>query len=201
MKRLLDIILSITMLIVFLPILVIIAIIIMLTMGHPIVFTQKRSGLNDVSFKLYKFRTMSNNRDKNIDVLSDIKRLTKVGAFLRRTSLDELPSLWNVLIGDMSLVGPRPLLIEYIDYYTKEEAKRNQLKPGITGWAQINGRNKISWKKKFELDTWYIENQSILLDIKILFVTLWKVLKWEGISHSADQTMPFFLGSDKEREQ
>ena len=195
MKRSLDIILSITMLIVFLPILVIIAIIIMVTMGYPIIFTQKRAGLNDVSFKLYKFRTMRNNRDKNIDVLSDIKRLTRVGGFLRKTSLDELPSLWNVLIGNMSLVGPRPLLVEYENFYSKEQAKRSHVKPGITGWAQINGRNAISWEKKFILDVWYVENKSIWLDIKILLLTVKKVLMADGINPSDKVIMPRFTGT------
>ena len=201
MKRFIDITFSAIILIILLPILTIILLIILLSIGRPIFFTQKRSGLNHVPFTLYKFRTMDNNRDEDNKLLSDNSRLTKFGKILRKTSLDELPSLWNVLRGEMSLVGPRPLLVEYIEYYSTKEAGRNRVKPGITGWAQINGRNKISWGKKFELDNWYIDNQSFLLDSKILFITLWKVLKWEGISHSSNETMPFFKGTNKDNNQ
>jgi len=201
LKRFIDIIFSIIIFIILLPILTIILLIIILSDGRPIFFTQKRSGLNNISFTLYKFRTMIDKRDEDNNLLSDKFRLTKVGSILRKTSLDELPSLWNVLIGQMSLVGPRPLLVEYLEYYSEEEARRNRVKPGITGWAQINGRNKISWGEKFELDNWYIDNQSFLLDIKILFLTCWKVLKLEGISHSSNETMPLFKEPNEDNSQ
>jgi len=164
--------------------------------GLSIFFIQKRPGLNGQPFTFYKFRTMTNCEDGNGNLLPDKDRLTSFGKLLRKTSLDELPSLWNVLKGDMSLVGPRPLLMEYLPLYSIEQMRRHEVKPGITGWAQINGRNSISWEEKFKLDVWYVENQSIWLDFKIILLTIWKVLKREGISHGSEATMPKFKGND-----
>jgi len=164
-------------------------------MGYPVIFKQKRPGLNGKTFNFYKFRTMTNEKDENGNLLADKDRLTSFGKFLRKTSLDELPSLWNVLKGDMSLVGPRPLLMEYLPLYSDKQMRRHEVKPGITGWAQINGRNAISWEEKFKLDIWYVDNQSFWFDIKIIFLTIWKVLKREGISHSGFATMEKFKGS------
>jgi len=162
--------------------------------GFSIFFNQKRPGMNARPFKFYKFRTMTEKEDKNGNLLSDNERLTPYGSFLRKTSLDELPSLWNIIKGDMSLVGPRPLLMEYLPLYSKGQMRRHKVKPGITGWAQINGRNAISWEEKFELDIWYVENQSFWLDIKIIVLTIWKVFKQEGITHQENATMPKFTG-------
>ena len=171
------------------PLLCLLTIIILFTLGSPILFKQQRPGLFGKPFIFYKFRTMTSEKDENGNLLPDEKRLTKFGNFLRKTSLDELPSLWNVLKGNMSLVGPRPLLMEYLPLYSKEQARRHEVKPGITGWAQVNGRNAISWDEKFKLDVWYVDNQSIWLDTKILFITAWKVLKREGISQKGHVTM------------
>ena len=173
----------------------IIIIIIYLTVGRPILFKQMRPGLNSNLFLFYKFRTMNNMKNNKGVLLPDQERITKIGRFLRQTSLDELPSLFNVLKGDMSLVGPRPLLKEYLPFYSSKEAQRHNLKPGITGWAQINGRNSISWEEKFKLDIWYIENKSFYLDIKILFITLIKVINKEGINESEHTTMSKFKGN------
>ena len=177
------------------PLMILICIGIIFTIGFPIFFKQKRPGINGIPFYFYKFRTMTNEKDNNGKLLPDEKRLTKFGNIFRKTSLDELPSLWNVLKGDMSLVGPRPLLMEYLPLYSKEQMRRHEVKPGITGWAQINGRNTISWDEKFKLDVWYVDNQSIWLDTKILFITAWKVLKREGISQKGHVTMERFRGS------
>jgi sugar transferase EpsL len=177
------------------PLLCLLTIIILFTLGSPILFKQQRPGLFGKPFIFYKFRTMTSEKDENGNLLPDEKRLTKFGNFLRKTSLDELPSLWNVLKGNMSLVGPRPLLMEYLPLYSKEQMRRHEVKPGITGWAQINGRNAISWDEKFKLDVWYVDNQSIWLDTKILFITAWKVLKREGISQKGHVTMERFRGS------
>ena len=166
-------------------------------MGWPIVFTQLRPGKNGRPFKIYKFRTMSNQTDLSGNLLSDKQRLTKFGAFLRSTSCDELPALWNVLMGDMSLVGPRPLLIEYLPLYDKNQARRHEVKPGITGWAQVNGRNSITWEEKFELDIWYVDNQSFMLDIKILFLTIKAVLSSKGVNASDKVTMEKFIKKNK----
>jgi len=197
LKRLIDIIVSLIGLILTSPIIAIISIIIYLTIKRPIFFKQIRPGLHAKPFVLYKFRTMLDLRDKNGTFLPDEKRLTGFGNFLRKTSLDELPELWNVLKGDMSLVGPRPLLMEYLDRYAPEQARRHEVKPGITGWAQVNGRNAISWEEKFKLDVWYVDNWNILLDIKIIFLTTLKVLKGEGISAEGHATMPKFKGTSK----
>lgn len=195
MKRLLDLTISIPLLLMMSPVFVLISIILKVQIGSPIFFTQERPGLNDEPFYLYKFRTMSNRTDEQGNLLSDEKRLTEVGAILRKYSLDEFPQLINVIKGDMSLVGPRPLLLEYLPLYTPEQSLRNLVKPGITGWAQINGRNAITWEEKFRCDTWYVKNWSLGLDIKILALTFSKVLKKEGISHQNQVTMEKFKGS------
>ena len=172
-----------------------VALMVRIKLNSPVLFKQSRPGLNGKIFNVYKFRTMTNECDKNGTLLSDEARLTKFGKFLRSTSLDELPSLWNVLKGDMSLVGPRPLLVEYLPLYSTQQARRHEVKPGITGWAQINGRNSISWDEKFDLDVWYVDNQSIWLDIKILWLTVKKVIMRDGISAKNQVTMPKFKGS------
>jgi len=194
-KKILNFVLSISSLIILSPILLIVSISIIIFIGRPVFFKQNRPGLIGQPFNFYKFRTMTNKKDESGNLLPDKERLTPFGAFLRKTSLDELPSLWNVLKGDMSLVGPRPLLMEYLDYYSPEQARRHEVKPGITGWAQINGRNSISWEEKFKLDVWYVDNQSFWLDMKIIVLTIWKVLKREGVSHKEFATMPKFKGS------
>jgi lipopolysaccharide/colanic/teichoic acid biosynthesis glycosyltransferase len=164
-------------------------------MGLPILFRQQRPGLHGKPFTLLKFRTMTDARDAQGNLLPDAERLTPFGSFLRRTSLDELPAFFNVLRGDMSLMGPRPLLMAYLDRYTPEQARRHEVRPGITGWAQVNGRNAITWEQKFVLDVWYVDNWSLWLDLKILFLTGWKVLRREGISQEGHATMPEFLGA------
>ena len=177
LKRLLDIILSIVGISFFIPILFLISIIIRLRLGNPIFFLQERTGLNGQLFKLIKFRTMTNELDTNGNLLSDSKRVTKLGLFLREYSLDELPQLFNVLKGNMSIVGPRPLLPEYLNLYNSEQSKRHNVKPGITGWSQIKGRNSINWEEKLKFDVWYVQNKSFFLDIKIIIMTLIIVLK------------------------
>ena len=167
---------------------------VLLILGAPIFFKQQRPGLNGIPFNFIKFRTMTNEKDNNGKLLSDNKRITKFGNLLRKTSLDELPSLWNVLKGEMSLVGPRPLLMEYLPLYSKEQMRRYEVKPGITGWAQINGRNSISWEEKFKLDIWYVDNRRFLLDIKIIILTIWKVFSGEGVSPEGRPTMKKFNG-------
>jgi len=184
--------------VILLPIYMIISLFALFNHDPPILFKQTRPGLNGTLFTFYKFRTMTLKKDAKGNLLPDKDRLNKFGKFLRRTSLDELTSLWNVLKGDMSLVGPRPLLPEYLARYTPEQARRHEVKPGITGWAQVNGRNAIAWEKKFKLDVWYVDNRSFWLDLKILFVTIWKVLKGEGISNSGYATMPEFMGGNNE---
>ena len=164
-------------------------------MGRPVLFIQPRPGLAGNLFPLYKFRTMKQIRENDGRSLPDRDRLTGLGRWMRKWSLDELPELFNVLIGDMSLVGPRPLLVQYLDRYTPEQARRHEVKPGITGWAQINGRNSITWEEKFSLDVWYVDNRSFRLDLKILVLTAWKVLKREGISAEGEATMPEFMGT------
>ena len=195
MKRAFEFVLASMAILFLLPIFLIISIMVLLNMGTPILFEQSRPGLNSKTFKIYKFRTMTNKYDKNGNLLEDKERLSNFGSFLRSTSLDELPTLWNVVCGNMSFVGPRPLLIEYLPLYSKKQAKRHEVKPGITGWAQVNGRNAISWNEKFELDIWYVENQSFTLDIKIIYLTLKKVIKRDGISHNNHVTMDKFKGN------
>lgn len=196
-KRVFDLILSVPAVILLLPGLIIEAFMIRFILGRPVIFRQIRPGLNGRSFILYKFRTMTDARDAEGNLLPDAQRLTRFGRFLRSTSLDELPELWNVLKGDMSLVGPRPLLIQYLDRYSPEQARRHEVRPGITGWAQVNGRNAITWEEKFKRDVWYIDNQTLWLDIKIIFMTLWKIFKREGISQEGQATMEEFKGSGK----
>lgn len=195
MKRGIDIVASLLLLVVLLPLLLLISLMIRLTMGSPVLFRQKRPGLRGRPFVMFKFRTMTNARDRQGNLLPDEKRLTRLGRFLRSTSLDELPELFNVLRGDMSLVGPRPLLMEYLERYTPEQARRHEVKPGITGWAQVNGRNALTWEEKFKLDVWYVDNWSLLLDLKILWLTLIKVITREGISAEGHATMPEFRGA------
>lgn len=195
MKRLLDLSVAGALLLLLSSIILIVAVLIRWKLGSPILFKQKRPGLNGQPFYLYKFRTMTDERDENGELLPDHLRLTSFGAFLRKYSLDEFLQLLNVMKGELSLVGPRPLLMDYLPLYTEEQAKRHLVRPGITGWAQINGRNAISWEEKFRLDIWYIENRSLYLDVKILFVTLYKVLKSEGIHQENHVTMEKFIGS------
>lgn len=193
----LDIVLSLLALIMLSPIYIILVVIIAKQMGRPVLFKQVRPGQRGKPFRMIKFRTMRDAIDENGNQLPDSERLTPFGNFLRSTSLDELPELWNVLKGDMSLVGPRPLLMEYLDLYTPEQARRHEVKPGITGWAQVNGRNALSWEEKFNLDVWYVDNQSLGLDTKILFMTVKKVFVREGISAEGEATMAKFEGSSK----
>ena len=200
MKNILDFIISLLGIILLSPFLVILGLIILFAFGSPVFFKQHRPGLNAKLFYFYKFRTMTEQRDEKGDLWPDEERLTTFGKILRKTSLDELPSLWNVLKGEMSLVGPRPLLMEYLPLYSVEQMRRHEVKPGITGWAQINGRNAISWEEKFKLDVWYVDNQSFWLDLKILFITIFKVLKREGISHPRKATMSLFTGSNTNEE-
>lgn len=194
-KRIFEFTIALLALFMLLPIFLTISILVLLKMGTPIFFIQSRPGLNGKTFKMYKFRTMTNKCDKDGKLMEDKDRLSNFGSFLRSTSLDELPTLWNVLCGNMSLVGPRPLLIEYLPLYSKNQARRHDVRPGITGWAQVNGRNAISWNEKFELDTWYVENQSFVLDMKIILLTLKKVIKRDGISHNNHVTMEKFKGN------
>lgn len=179
-----------------LPLVILLAFLTRIKLGRPILFAQIRPGLNGKPFTILKFRTMIDACDSHGNLLSDAERLTPVGRFLRSTSLDELPELFNVLKGDMSLVGPRPLLMEYLERYTPEQARRHEVRPGITGWAQINGRNAITWEEKFELDVWYVDNCSLWLDLRIIFLTIWKVIRREGISAANEATMPKFLGGN-----
>jgi sugar transferase EpsL len=178
-----------------LPIYLFIALLVFIRLDSPVLFRQFRPGLNGKIFNIYKFRTMTQECDENGILLSDEDRITKFGKFIRSTSLDELPSLWNVLKGDMSLVGPRPLLVEYLPLYSERQSRRHEVKPGITGWAQINGRNAISWDEKFDLDIWYIDNQSVWLDMKILFLTVKKIILRDGISQNNHISMNKFRGS------
>ncbi len=199
-KRLFDLILTIPGLLVISPILAVLALLVRLFHGSPIVFTQTRPGYRGQPFTMYKFRSMSNATGPDGHLLPDAERLTRFGHFLRASSLDELPELLNVLKGEMSLIGPRPLLMKYLDRYSPEQARRHNALPGITGWAQINGRNNVSWKIKFELDIWYVDNWSLWLDIQVLARTLWKVLAREGISEPGNATMHEFMGRAAEEE-
>ena len=196
-KRLLDIILSLIGIICFSSIYLILYILVVLFMGFPAIFKQARPGKNERIFNLYKFRTMTNKKDKNGKLLPDEKRLTKFGKFLRKTSLDELPELFNILFGQMSFIGPRPLLVEYLDYYTEEEHHRHDVTPGLTGWAQVNGRNLVSWDKKFQLDLEYVKNISLLMDLKIVFLTIKTVLCREGITDGKTATNTFLYDERK----
>jgi len=195
MKRILDTAISLILLILTSPMIIIIAISIWFKMGTPIFFKQIRAGQFGKPFYLYKFRTMAHLLDDQDELLADHLRLTTIGSFLRKYSLDELPQFVNVIKGDMSLVGPRPLLLEYLPLYTEEQHARHNVKPGITGWAQINGRNVVTWEERFNLDRWYVKNKNIFLDVKILFLTLIKVIKKEGIAHQNHVTMEKFTGT------
>ncbi len=181
------------------PLLLLICLFLRVLYGAPVLFCQQRPGHHGKPFLMYKFRTMNNTREESGKMLSDEQRITFFGRLLRASSMDELPELFNVLMGDMSLVGPRPLLMEYLTLYTPEQARRHEVKPGITGWAQVNGRNCISWEKKFSLDVWYVDNRSLSLDCKIMAMTLVKVIKREGISQEGKTTMTKFMGSDSEK--
>ena len=198
-KKIFDSLLIFLSLPLTLPIYLLTMLLVLTQLNFPILFRQSRTGLNGKIFNIYKFRTMTNDCDKDGILLSDEVRLTKFGKFLRSTSLDELPSLWNVLKSDMSLVGPRPLLLEYLTLYSTQQARRHEVKPGITGWAQVNGRNAITWGEKFDLDVWYVDNQSIWLDIKILWLTVKKVIMRDGINQVGQSTMENFKGNDNEK--
>lgn len=197
-KKIFDRSIAFFLLLLLFPLFLLVGLFVGVLNGAPVIFCQQRPGLHGQPFKMYKFRTMRDSRDGQGELLSDAQRLTSLGRFLRATSLDELPELFNVLKGDMSLVGPRPLLIEYLSRYTPEQARRHEVKPGITGWAQVNGRNSLSWEDKFSLDVWYVDNQSLLLDCRILLMTLLKVFKSEGISQEGQATMTKFKGSDSD---
>lgn len=201
MKRIFDFLMSIILILVFSPMLITISLLVRSKLGSPVLFTQKRPGLNGVPFMIYKFRTMTNETDEDGNLLPDEERLTSFGLFLRRYSLDELPELINVLKGDMSFVGPRPLRMKYLERYNPRQFRRHEVKPGITGWAQINGRNNLSWEERLELDVWYVDNRSFWLDIKIIFLTAIKVLRREGISAEGYATMPEFMGEQRDKYQ
>ena len=197
MKRIIDILISSIFLYISLPLLLFISIINILLNKGKILFIQDRTGYNGKVFKIIKFKTMNDKADVNGKLLSDGERLTAFGRFLRTTSLDELPTLWNVLIGHMGLVGPRPLLVKYSDRYSNDQFRRLEVKPGVTGWAQINGRNLISWEKKFEYDIWYVDNRTLKLDFIIIFRTIGQVIRGKGISHKSHPTMEEFMGTNK----
>ena len=197
MKRLIDFLVSFFALVFVIPLIIVIIVAIRVRLGSPILFTQVRPGLHGKPFKMFKFRTMTFEYNEKGELLPDAMRINYLGSLLRSTSLDELPNLWNILVGHMSLVGPRPLLMEYLPLYNSEQAKRHHVKPGITGWAQVNGRNAISWEDKFALDVWYANNQSFFLDLKIILMTIKKVLLRSGISAQGEATMPKFTGSGK----
>ena len=194
-KPLLDRILAIILIVLLCPVIVVIWLLVLLKLGRPVLFSQKRPGIDEKLFNIYKFRTMTNCKDSRGMLLQDSERLTSFGLFLRKTSLDELPQLFNVLKGELSFIGPRPLLIEYLPLYNSEQKKRHIVKPGITGWAQVNGRNTISWSEKFKLDIWYVDHLSFSLDCKILLLTVVKVLKSSGISSANSSTMEKFTGN------
>ena len=195
MKRLFDVVCAALALLLLSPVLVVVALLVRRQLGSPVLFRQMRPGLGGRPFQMVKFRTMLDATDANGVALPDSERLTRFGRFLRASSLDELPELWNVLKGDMSLVGPRPLLMDYLPLYSPHEFRRHEVRPGVTGWAQVNGRNALSWQQKFELDVWYVDNRSFWLDMRILWKTVIKVLKREGISAQGEATMERFRGS------
>ena len=199
LKRGFDFCVAFTVLVMAMPVMVLIAILLAASIGRPVLFRQQRPGLRAQPFMLYKFRTMSERRDAQGELLGDELRLTTVGSILRRLSLDELPQLFNVLKGDMSLVGPRPLLMEYLPLYSAEQARRHEVRPGITGWAQVNGRNAVAWEARFALDVWYVEHQSFKLDLRILWLTVLRVLRSDGINQPGAATMQKFTGGQHER--
>lgn len=196
-KRLFDILASLVTLLLTLPLIALLAVLIRYKLGSPVMFRQTRPGLGQRPFMMVKFRTMLNVSDSSGESLPDEERITALGRFLRATSLDELPELWNVLRGDMSLVGPRPLLMEYLPLYSKAQQRRHEVRPGVTGWAQVNGRNNLSWPERFKMDIWYVDNQSFWLDMKILFMTVKKVFLREDINQSGHATAEKFKGNDK----
>ncbi len=198
-KRIFDLLVSLVCIIIFMPVIVVVSLVVFITMGRPVFFVQERPGMNGRPFYLLKFRTMRSALQQEQGAEFDGARITLAGRILRSTSLDELPTLWNVIRGDMSLVGPRPLLMQYLHRYSTQQARRHEVRPGITGWAQVNGRNTISWEQKFDYDVWYVDNRSFLLDMKILFLTVARVLKREGISHGKEATMPEFMGTEEQR--
>lgn len=194
MKRIFDFCASAAALTMLAPVLVVVGLLVRLKLGSPVIFRQRRPGMRGRIFNACKFRTMTEARDQGGQLLSDEHRLTSFGRWLRASSLDELPTLWNVLVGDMSLVGPRPLLVQYLPLYSPEQARRHEVRPGVTGWAQIHGRNLLSWEEKFRLDIWYVDHRSFLLDLKIIFLTFSRVLRRDGIAAPGEATMPLFTG-------
>ncbi len=198
-KRSIDATVAVFAMILLSPVMVAVSVVVLVSMGRPVLFRQTRPGLHAVLFPLLKFRTMREETDAERRNLPDAARLTPVGTWLRRLSLDELPQLWNVLRGNMSLVGPRPLLMEYLSHYSAEQARRHDVRPGLTGWAQVNGRNALNWEQKFALDLWYVDHWGLVLDVKILAITVWRVLKREGITNARHATMPKFVGSNHGR--
>ena len=196
LKRCLDFFLSLAALIILSPLLLVLFLVVTIKMGHPAIFTQLRPGHKEKIFKIYKFRTMTEEKDENGELLPDEKRLTSFGVFLRRTSLDELPQLINIIKGDLAIIGPRPLLVKYLPLYNETQRKRHNVRPGFTGYAQVSGRNALTWAEKFELDVWYSENITFLLDLKIFFKTIKTVIKRDGISSGTAATMEYFMGND-----
>lgn len=199
LKRVFDATVALLLLLLLAPLMLLVALAVGLSMGRPVLFKQVRPGLHGRPFTMVKFRTMKNQAGADGQILPDDQRLTRFGRFLRKTSLDELPEFWNVFKGDMSLVGPRPLLMEYLPLYSPRQARRHEVLPGITGWAQVNGRNAVTWEQKFDLDLWYVDNRTIWLDFKILVMTIVKVFKTQGISADGQATMPRFTGSPPEK--
>lgn len=195
MKRLFDLLLVTAMFPLLLPVMAVVAILVRRRMGTPVIFRQQRPGRDGQPFQMLKFRTMRDAVDSEGRPLADAERLTDLGRFLRASSLDELPELWNVLVGEMSLVGPRPLLMDYLPLYDAGQARRHEVRPGVTGWAQVNGRNALTWNEKFALDVWYVDNRSLWLDLKILLMTAGKVVRRDGISAAGEATMPRFEGA------
>ncbi|TWT27859.1 sugar transferase [Planomicrobium sp. CPCC 101110] len=199
-KKLFDISSSLIALIIFSPLLIVLSLIVFLNMGSPFIFKHERPGLKGKLFVMYKFRTMTDEKDENGQLLPDHIRLTKLGRFLRSTSLDELPELINVLKGDMSLVGPRPLEVEYLERYSPEQMRRHDVKPGITGWAQVNGRNELAWENRFKLDVWYVDNHNFFIDLKIIFITILRVLQRDGVEVEGNSSGESFYGNIKKEE-
>lgn len=196
LKRIFDIFFSLGWLIVFAPLLLVVAVLVRIKLGSPVLFLHERPGKDGKPFRIVKFRTMTDDRDSAGNLLPDKDRLTPFGRFLRASTLDEFPEMWNVLVGEMSVVGPRPLMMSYLSRYNASQRRRMEVRPGVTGWAQINGRNAIDWDQKFALDVWYVDNQSMWLDLKIIYRTFFKVFARSGINHSKEQPMPEFLGDE-----
>lgn len=195
-KRCIDFVVGAALLVTLAPVILVVGLFVRVALGRPVLFRQRRVGRNGKIFPLYKFRSMLETRDEQGDLLPDEQRITKGGRLLRRLSLDELPQLWNVIRGDMSLIGPRPLLVRYLPRYSEHQARRHEIRPGITGWAQVNGRNAISWDERFDLDVYYVDHVSLWLDVRIVWLTVWHVLAGKGISQQDHATMPEFMGSE-----